>query len=252
MTDQNMFSEQTNNKDTDDHGKSSDDNPFADKLSGILNENGEQKYKTVEDALEALAHSQQFIETLKGESHTYQEELNQLKAELDKRESVEDVVSRLTGKSQHTEKKEDQPNSGVGLDEDTARKLIEEQITALRQKDSEADNFKKVQAALVEQYGDKAREVIRTRAAELNTTPADLEKLARTNPAMALGLLGGGNVSPSKAPSTPNHSPNRQPPKQGELSRPEKSLMRGAPTEEVIDYWRQVKDHTYKKYDIDQ
>lgn len=256
MTDQNMFdgSVITTNKDqqqnSGDPTPSSQENPFADKLSGILNEKGEPKYKTVEDALEALQHSQQFIETLKSEKQDLESKYTETQAELEKRESVEEAVARLTGKSQAEPKKEDQPESKTGVDEETISSLIEQHLNGARQKETEEKNFRQVQSALVDKFGDKTREVINTRAKELNTTPAELEKMARTNPNMALSLLGGGSVV-SDAPSTPSQSSRDNRGVKQDLDRPKKSLLRGGSTDDVLSYWREVRDHTYKKHGID-
>lgn len=256
MADQdNVFGEDNSPKETDQNSGDptpSSDNPFADRLSGIVNENGEQKYKSVEDALEALAHSQKFIKTLREEKQELENKFGTTQAELEKRRSVEDVVKELIGEQS---KAPAEPGKTApeqpGLDEDKVRQMLEGMLNQRTQAQVEQENFSKVQNALLENYGDKARDVIRSRAKELNTTPTELEKLAKQNPAMALHLLGGVQVQ-DNAPFKPTQTPPRNGPKD-ELPAPKKGLINGgAPTSDVRDEWSQIKASVFKKYGVEQ
>ena len=73
-----------------------DVNPQADLLKMVLNERGEPKYSTMEEAFKGLANAQQYIPQLKTELSAKEQELAQLREELAKRQSVEEVVSKLT------------------------------------------------------------------------------------------------------------------------------------------------------------
>jgi hypothetical protein len=226
-------------------------NPFDDKLKAIVNENGEPKYKDVESALEALNHSQKFIDTLKAEKQTLEQKFNETQSELEKRESVEDVVKRLTsGKPE--DKGNDQSPAPKGLDEEGIRKLVQAQLDQQTQAQKQNANLSRVISDLTSQYGEQAKEVIRTRAIELNTTPADLENLARTNPAMALGLLGGGTIKQDGKPSTSSMTPNRTTPNNNEKPVFEKSLTRGGVSnKELVEGWNKVKEYTHKRLGVE-
>ncbi len=93
---------------------------FADQLASIRNEDGKPKYDSVQKALEALNHSQEYIPQLKTELQQREERITALERELEKRGSVEDVVSRLTGKQeQDPPREEGTPPQSAGLDEQT-------------------------------------------------------------------------------------------------------------------------------------
>lgn len=253
MTDQNMFSEETQTQ-TQQTTQTSDtgtppSNPFVDKLSAIKNENGEPKYKDVEAALEALQHSQQFIETLKQEKAQEAEKAKQLEAELEKRQSVDEAVERLMGKQ--SQEPADQRASS-GLDANSVEEMVSNMLSKQRQQEVEANNLTQVVSQLTETYGDKAKEVIGKRAAELNTTPAELETLARTNPSMALDLLSGVKVEGLPATVKTSQMTSTTPKNDLEPPKFEKSIISGGMTSsEVVDAWRQVQNYTNKKLGVE-
>lgn len=63
-------------------------NQFSDLLSGIRNEQGQQKYSSVEEALKGGAHAQNFIKQL-------QEENASLKASLSKSDELQSKYSEI-------------------------------------------------------------------------------------------------------------------------------------------------------------
>src|SRR3546814_1625181 len=87
---------------------------YADLLKSIKNESGEQKYDSIEKALEALGHSQSFIPQIKSQLTEKEQELERVKAELSQRQSVEEVMQRLIANNQHGT---DDPPITSGLDE---------------------------------------------------------------------------------------------------------------------------------------
>ena len=244
----------TNNND-DDLFKSSDptprsNDPFADKLSSIKNENGEPKYKTVDDALQALAHSQQFIETLKQEKHAVEQERDAAKAEVDKRASVEDVIARFTNSNPPKDPDMTDPSKNV-LDENSIKDIVSSLLQSKQTEDSQFNNVKTVFDALTNEYGDKAREVVNRRASELQTTPEKLRELAKENPSLVLSLLSNQKVV-SDTPTKSTIITQSQTPKQPELPKPERSVMRGGMSnKELSEIWGQVRDHTHNKLGVE-
>ena len=246
MSDQELFNKDNTSEGSDPTTSSS--NPFEDKLKGIKNENGEPKYKDVDSALEALKHSQDFIETLKSEKQKELDEKTRLLSELEKRASVEDVVNKLVKQpnSEDTTKTKVEP---AGLDESKVMDLVKQALNQSNQQSQEAKNLSSVVNALTETHGDKAKEVIHARAKELNTDPSQLENLARTNPAMAMELL---KVEPktSSAPIQPSQTSQLQVPKK-ELEAPTKKLITGgASRQEIMDEWNAIKADVYNKNDV--
>lgn len=227
-------------------------NPFADKLKEIVNENGEPKYKDLESALEALKHSQEFIPKVIGEKKTIEGQLEELRQELEKRESVEEVVQKLLGKEPQHQKVEGETRQGeTGLDENKVKEMLNNMLDQRTNSQKEDANLNTVVQQLTEKYGEQAKEVITSRAKELGTTPTELEKIARQNPNMALTLLGGVEIK-SQAPSKQTQNSNRTPPSK-ELPKSDKKLITGgASSKEIMDEWASIRNATYEKYGVER
>jgi len=251
VDDKNNQPDDTNNTNPGSNPPPSSEDLFADKLKEIKNENGEPKYKTVEDALEALNHSQQFIEKLKTEKQELEDQWKQTQGELETRESVEDVVKRLTeNNGQPSNREGDQPQEN-GLDEEKVQQLVTSVLSQREQETQANQNINTVQAALVEQYGDQAKTVIQQKATELGTTPGEIKELAKRNPKMALTILGGATPN-STQPSTSSVSPPRGPSNELEKPKFDKSLTRGgASNKELAEAFNKVKEYTNKRLGVE-
>lgn len=225
---------------------------FAEKLAEIKNESGEQKYDSIVKALDGLANAQKFIPQLKSELSQRDQEIATLKAQLEKVQSVEDVVSRLLPNSDVPQVKPevsvDQPNVS-GLDEQTVTNLIKDYLTKESATKAQLDNVNKVQSALIAAYGDKAVDVIRNKASEIGTTPKDLESLAKQYPDMVLKLF---EVKPQKLNLNTTPSVHIPPYNAGQtsLERPTKSLLSGATSKEQKEYFSKVRDDVYKRLGV--
>ena len=254
MSDQDMFNEKEDNNQENNSSDpaTSSENPFADRLMSIKNENGEPKYKDVESALEALKHSQDFIKTLQTEKKTSEQQLQEIQAELEKRKSVEEVVQSLTQNNQPKTTESETPAQRQGLDEDRVREYVEGLLQQKTAEQQETENLNKVTSTLYQQHGDQAAKLIKDRAKELNTTPTELEKIARTNPNMALSLLGGGSIT-SQTPTMSSNNPPRHVQKSNEMPRPEKKLLTtGASKTDIQDAWEKSKQYVYNKFDVEK
>lgn len=230
---------------------SSNDNPFADQLSKIVNDKGEPKYKDVAQALEALAHAQQFIETLKTEKADLENRFTQTASELEKRASVEEVLARLTGNKANTTAAQDDHPKESGLDENKIRELVLSALNEQNQQSTAQQNLTKVSQTLTQTYGEKVKEVIRNRAQELGTTAKDLEELSKTKPNLVLSLFQDVNVQNTQPSTSTQYTPRTQnqklePPKR------ERSLMRGATSKEVLEALRASKEYTNKRLGVTQ
>lgn len=231
------------------------DDVWADKLKDITNEHGEPKYKTIEDALEALAHSQKFIGTLKTEKQTVEERMAALEAELEKRESVEEVVNRLTGNNQPQDPKPQEPNAdpqkGATLDESKVLELVQQALSKESHQRTTAQNVSMVSDHLTNKYGEEANKMLRQRAKELNTTVQALKELSGTNPQLVLGLFADGGVVSNQSTTSSQRTgfPQKQ---QLELPKLEKRLMSGASDAEVKEAMRRIKEYTYKKLGVEE
>lgn len=218
----------------------------ADPLATILNENGEPKYKTVDDALKALAHSQAFIETLKTEKSTVEAELISLREQANKSANIEEVLKKLTANNEPEKPEVATPPVG-GLSEDAVAELVRKQLANLEGAKAQKANIDKVQSTLKQKYGDKAVEQVRLRAHELGTTPEKLGELSASDPDMVLALFG------TKSSITPTITSVNLPPSapKTDIERPAKSLLSGATSRDQRDYMLKIKAETYRKHGIE-
>jgi len=223
-------------------------NAFEDQLKAIRNESGEQKYDSLDKALDALKHSQEYIPELKNTLSQKDQELADLKAELEKRKAVEEVVEKLTAKEQVQQEITPQANT---LDEQAVLNLMENYSKQKETQTLQQKNEASVSDALLAKFGDKTGEVLAAQANELGVEVSDLQDLSRKSPQAALklfGLTGGNTPAPTATGSSVNISSSQ--PAQEQLAPPEKSLLLGASAKEQADYIAKVRESVHKKYDI--
>lgn len=223
-------------------------NPYEDLLKDIKNEQGQPKYATLADALNALKHSQEYIPQVKSQLTQKEQELADLRAKLEQQASLEEVVSRLTKPSQ-PEPKDDHP-SGSGLDESAVMKLVQQQLERNQQTLSAQANQQQVENALKAKYGDKTADVVRQRAAELGLTPQALGELSSKSPQAVLALFNTqGPQGPKPTTSSVNTSGFTQ--QQPTLERPTKSLLTGASTKDQAAYMAKIREDVHRKNGIE-
>lgn len=217
---------------------------FSDKLKGIRNEAGEQKYDSLDKAIEALKHSQEYIPELKSNLSQKDQEIENLKAELQKKAALEEVVEKLTAKQ--AEQTSDPQASG--LDEQAVLNLVQGYTAEQEKSKSLAQNEASVSDALFKQFGDKTPDIVADKAKELGLTVQDLKDLSQRSPKAALNLF-----SVASEQTTISNSSVRSPlgPKQDdELPMPEKSLLTGATQKEQVEHLRKIRERVYKKFDV--
>jgi hypothetical protein len=232
------------------------DNPFSasptspaspeDLLLTIKNEQGEPKYKTIEDALKALANSQAFIPKLLDEKRTVEDELKQLREKAGKIDNIEEVLKKLTA---NTDTANEKTPPASGLDADAVAKLVKDQLEALNQQGAAKRNIDEVQNALKQKFGEKVKEAVAAKAASLGTTPEKLGELAATSPAMVLALFDSQKSSVSPTPAGSVKLPSV--PKPLAVERPAKSVLLGATSREQKEHMLEHKRAIYQKYGIE-
>ncbi|AXH71985.1 MAG: type I restriction enzyme EcoKI subunit R [Podoviridae sp. ctbj_2] len=158
--------------------------PLATLLSEIQNERGEQKYKSVPDALNALKHSQAFISQQRTEKQEYEAALARMQEELEQMRSLKDTVQQLT------ERQAQASTKAPGLDEASLATLVESQLTKREKEALQRQNQTAVENALRQQFGDKAGEVFYGKAQEVGLSPEEMQSLAARSPAAVLTMLG--------------------------------------------------------------
>lgn len=165
-------------------------------LAQVKNENGEPKYKTVKDALVGLQHAQQFIDTLRTEKRTVEEELNTLRPVATKVSELEKLVQRLTESNTPATSQ-----AAQGLSEEDVATLVEKTLTRQQQVQVASANLGKVVEAVKKAHGEKAEEFFYTKAKELGMTNEQVNDLAARTPVAVLKLLG-----LDATPSTPQQT----------------------------------------------
>lgn len=151
---------------------------FADQLAGIKSPEGTQKYASVADALSGASHAQEYILQLQAQLATANDAASKATAMTDvmealKQTSTDPVIPTVTG-----------------LGEEDASKLFKQMFNDQQVQASNTANELDVSKSLIEQYGDKAREVLGAKAVELGVTAEYFKELSRTSPTAAKQLLG--------------------------------------------------------------
>lgn len=222
---------------------------FADQLASIKNEEGKPKYDSVEKALSGLANAQDYIPQLKGELSQKDEEVTNLKRELERMGSIDDVVSRLTAGAEQETVTEEQPPQNPGLDDEQLEAKLASLLDKRTQESVASSNQELVNSKLNELYGDRAAEIVKDKAAEYGFTPQQLGDLAKQSPKAVLKMFDqSGSSGPTPTTSGHNMSAGLKP--KVSLERPEKSLLLGATSKAQKDYWAKVKADVYERHGI--
>ncbi|MFG1549478.1 hypothetical protein ABMA80_15780 [Halobacteriovorax sp. FRX-3] len=170
-----------------------------------------KKYKTVEDAVKALAFSQHHISTLESETAKLREAQTQAK-------TIDEVLATLQKKQQPSDdnKGSDNPDPVSqkptdDLDVEATVKRLLEQHTSTAQAEA---NHKQVVDAVQAKFGSKAFDVWDKAEKELGI---NLEQMAQTSPAATLKLLGiSGESAPAQSAATFKGDAKPTPTDQGE------------------------------------
>lgn len=222
---------------------------FAHQLMSIKNERGEPKYNSIETALDALKHSQEYIPQIKSEAERWKAEAERLQAELAQRATVEETISKFT-----TQRTPEAPSTTTeapkALDESAVEAMLQRALTAREQKQLAEQNLSAVSAQLTQKYGEKAKEVLASKATELGMSMESVKQIASSSPSAVLAWFNTSSPAPSGAPVRSTVSlPDT--PRDTELKSPSKSLLRGASSKDQIEFLKKIREEVYRKHDID-
>lgn len=217
---------------------------FADQLAQIRNEKGEPKYRDANTALEALRHSQEYIPQLKSENETLKEKVARLEAEAQERQRIEEQLERFASQRQ-----DPAPQGEAGLTPEQVQQMLEQHLTQREQQSIAASNLQQVEQAAREKFGEKASEEIK-RLAESNGMSLDeMRDYAAKHPKLVLSMFS----TPTQRSSTPTGSYNVPPinsPQPTEVAKPDRSMLAGASTKQVVEHMRAHRASVYAKYGI--
>ena len=177
---------------------------LANLLGSIKNERGEQKYKTVEDALVGLQNSQTYIPELKNQLAEREAELRTAREAAARVEEMQRSIEALT------QQNEVKPNQPSGFSADQIAELVNQTLTKKQTEDTYKANIVSVVNAMQTTLGTEAEKVYNAKAIELGMSVAQLNSLSASNPKAVLTLLGISGSAPKpqavNAPATFNTS----------------------------------------------
>ena len=230
-------------------------NDLATKLASITNETGEPKYADMPTALDALKASQDYIPTLKNEVTQKDQEIAALRtqiAETQGKSQAQEEIVRLLQQSQQppTAQPEplvaQQPEPSAAVD---VNSLVQAAFQAHQKQTIAEKNLNEVNSVLASQYGDKAVEHLSAKAIELGTTANALQEMAKTNPTMALTLLGTEKPKATMSYGGTNTA-GFAPQPLAKLETPKESLLMGASSSEVDSFMKQIQAEVYREHGI--
>ena len=162
-------------------------------LAGIKNERGEPKYRTLHDALVALAHSQSYIPQLTTQLSEKDRELEQARAAAAKVEELQRAVEALTQRQP-----DPQATPPAGLNEEQIAELVSRTLTNRQKADLARSNQENVATSLQSAFGTEAEAKYNAKAEELGISVAELNALAAKSPKAVMAYFG---VQPTLKPN---------------------------------------------------
>jgi hypothetical protein len=205
--------------------------PLATLLGEIKNERGEPKYKTVQDALNALKHSQEYIPTLKQTKDELEAQLQAVSAKAAKVDALELVVQELTQKMSTS-----QQTPAAGLSEEQVAELVNRTLSKTQTEAIQRSNTTSVVTALKASFGDKAEEVFYKKAQELGLSVAEFNAMAAKTPKAVLELVGvRSNGDPMRSNTSTVNTAGFQPKQDSSIGRNAKTALLGATTQDLRD-----------------
>lgn len=130
----------------------------------------------------AKEHADPFIDHLK-------RQINEMREEMEKMAKPEEILEEIK-KLQTKNAEGDGSVTPKTIDPEEVSRLVEETVTKREAARKAEENVMKVDAEVRKQYGDKAKEFVAEKAAELGMTPAELGATAARSPEAFYRLVG--------------------------------------------------------------
>lgn len=175
--------------------------PYATLLGMIVNEQGTQKYNSIEDALKGAAHAQQYIAQLKAEKAELESKVQNVQVDVSKQAELERTVQELLSRqSSAAPANPAAPAVDPNAIADLVNKTLEQRTAAERAQ----ANQKEVVTQLMAKFGAEAEAKYTAAAQELGLTVAEMNEFAAKSPKAVLKALG---VSEQPAPKPNTFAP---------------------------------------------
>lgn len=170
-------------------------------LSEIRNERGEPKYRSVEDGLNALKHSQEYIYKMQLEKKQLEEALEAERKKAAEIEALKETVTKLTQRGS------DPAQQAPQIDEEALANLVDSRLTQRQQEEQAVNNKRAVAQKLKDKFGDKAKDIFYDKASQLGLSGDDIEALAARSPKAVLTMFGlDGDAAHKQATQAPAQS----------------------------------------------
>lgn len=183
-----------------------------------------KKYKSAEDALKSVPHAQQHISTLEAE-------LAQMKEELTKRRTAEELLDEIKSGIQPQQQTE-----SVGIDQDRLMQMVNQTLEQKEKQTLAQKNASQVASKFTENFGSEAENVYNRIAKEAGLTVAQLNNLAATSPSAVLKLSG--LDSKPTTVSKPTGSVNTQALDNSKPQELSARVPKGASTKDLVSAWK--------------
>lgn len=191
-----------------------------------------KKYGSVEAALKALPHAQSHISTL-------EKELKELRDKLSRQAALDETVAALNGNTSKP--------AATPLDENVLDSVLDRKLKQLAEKQTAEANVADFKSAMASQFGDKAKEVYETKAKELGIPVSELDSLIKKSAVAGKTLFGLKNEGKSVTATPAIKTVNSASLSNSVTSKPSKTVMGGASTNDMLDAWRSAKEAAMAK-----
>ena len=158
-----------------------------------------KNYSDKDALIKALTEKDSFIETLKTENATTRELVETLATKVDESINAQKVLEELK-----VTKPEADATPGQTADKEDVASIFNELYSSKEKETRAKANQAAVNSKLVELYGDKAAEVLRTKAESLGLGLTRIKELASESPQAVLSLLGAAAGQPKQAGLPPS------------------------------------------------
>lgn len=207
-------------------------------LKSIVNEDGEPKYKTPEEAIKANAHAQKHIKQLEADLAELKEKGNA----SDKLDELLEAVKQSKG-------------SGTGDIDTSAMKpedvltIVKEFFTESKTAEIRESNINTVVSTYKQRYGKDASKELYGKADDLGFSKTEINKLIANNPTAALNVLGVKPIEykPDVISNTGHYDTAHF--RQAPDEKP-KSIMGVSSSKELVDAWHAQQKKTLERLGV--
>lgn len=172
-------------------------NDLANQLLLIKNERGEPKYKSLEDAIVALKHSQEYIPQLSAQLAQREQELKEAREAAARVAELERTLEALTSQQSNANNQQ-----APAFDENKIVEVVTQTLTRRQQEELAKVNLTTVVSTLTNTFGAEAEKTYNAKADEIGMTVAELNALAAKNPKAVFKLLGISQEAPKSQSSS--------------------------------------------------